>query len=93
MARAVDAAEAVSSTTGPALVAALEAAEAAAGATNQQESTQPASAATTGDAGDQMEVDTAPLGAALTAGLKGVVEHEPAAALKTAASALLKRLA
>ena len=41
---------------------------------------------------EAMEVDMRPLGPLLQAGLKSVVDHEPAAALKTAAAASLKRL-
>lgn len=88
-ARALDAAEtaaggaagaAAGAATAP--IAQLEAAEAAAGGPNGGG----------GCGGGGMEVDVPPLGAALAGALRGVVDHEPSAALKAAAGALLKRL-
>lgn len=114
MAKAVDAAEsaiandgpASTTTSGPALVAALEAAESAAAtatgeasaSTGQQQGQNGsiaagagAEGAAGGEGGGAMEVDVVPLATALSGALKGVVDHEPAAALKTAAATLLRR--
>ncbi|GBF95386.1 hypothetical protein Rsub_07814 [Raphidocelis subcapitata] len=98
MARAISAGEAAASSGagdgsgggGAALMAALEAAE-------QREAAGAAAAvgdggaASNGGAGE-MELDEVPLGAALRGALQGVVDHEPFAALKTSAAALLERI-
>lgn len=76
MGRALDAAEAASGAYGAAMAAALQGAEGAAVPPEQ----------------GAMEVDTAPLGQAVAGALRGVVEYEPAAALKAAAGVLLGRL-
>ncbi len=81
------AAAAAGGASGGALTAALEAAEAPALAAAA------AAANGGGGGGEAMDVDTAPLGSALQAALRGVVDHEPAAALKAAAGTLLARLA
>jgi hypothetical protein len=85
MGRALDAGQQAAGGGGAALVAALEAAEASAA--------EAAGAGSEARGGGAMDVDgPPPLGAALRAGLRGVVEHEPSAALKAAAGECLKRL-
>jgi hypothetical protein len=97
--RALDAARTATGSSGAALVASLEAAEATAGPAAAAAATAAAGAAAGAEAEagaggmGAMEVDARPLGAALEGALRGVVDHEPAAALKAAAAALLKRLA
>jgi hypothetical protein len=91
MARAIDVGDAAAgSGGGAALMAELE--------TTEQRKASAAAAPRRGEGagseagGDTMEVDAVLLSAELASGLQGVVDHEPSAALKTSAAALLKRI-